>query len=148
MRGMAGPTRPHATRRPVEDQCVRANILSASARTKVWLELDGRFFIGDGGLRLLLAIRETGSLAAALRLIGWSYRHGWGYLRRAERALGAALTRSRPGKGAARGAVLTPPAELLVKRLLRLRRQLDGLTGTGGPTAEEVATRGQRRRGR
>ncbi len=98
--------------------------------------------MGEGGLRLLLAIRETGSLAAALRGIGWSYRHGWGYIRRAEDVLGAALTRSRPGKGAARGTELTPAAEFLVRRLLRLRRQLDRLIGPSGPTAGEIAARG------
>jgi molybdate transport repressor ModE-like protein len=103
--------------------------------------------MGEGGLRLLLAIRETGSLAAALRRIGWSYRHGWGYIRRAEDVLGATLTRSRPGKGAARGTELTPAAELLVRRLLRLRRQVDRRIGPSGPTAGEIAARagGKRR---
>ena len=109
------------------------------ARTKVWLELNGRFIIGEGGLKLLLAIRETGSFAAALRRVGWSYRHGWGDIRRAEDALGSALTRSRPGKGAARGTELTPVAELLIRRVLRLRRQVDRLIGPSGPTAGEIA---------
>jgi molybdate transport system regulatory protein len=117
-------------------------------RTKVWLELDGRFLIGDGGLQLLLAIRETGSLAAALRRIGWSYRHGWGYLRRAENALGASLTRARPGKGSARGTELTPAGGLLVRRLLRLRRRVDGLIGQSGPATGEIAARGQDKRRR
>ena len=104
--------------------------------------------MGEGGLRLLLAIRETGSLAAALRQIGWSYRHGWGYLRRAEAALGETLARSRAGKGSARGMALTPAAELLVRRLWRLRRQVDRLIGPSGPTAREIAARGQDRRRR
>ena len=74
-----------------------------AVKTKVWLERDGRFVIGDGGLRLLLGILEHGSLLAAARQIRWSYRHAWGYLRRAEAALGMPLTEPRPGKGASRG---------------------------------------------
>jgi molybdate transport system regulatory protein len=143
IRVMATRARPHATGPSAGHQRVRSNILAAPARSKVWIELNGRFVIGEGGVRLLVAIHETGSLAAALRQIGWSYRHGWGYLRRAEEALGEALTRSRPGKGSARGTELTPAAAMLVKRLLRLRRQVDRLIGPSGPTAGEIAARGR-----
>ena len=68
---------------------------------------------GDGGLRLLLAIIEHGSLLGAAREIGWSYRHAWGYLRRAEAALGRPLTEARPGKGASRGTALTEAGRLV-----------------------------------
>jgi molybdenum-dependent DNA-binding transcriptional regulator ModE len=63
--------------------------------SKVWLELGGDFMIGDGGLQLLQRIREHGSLAATIRRIGLSYRHGWGYLRCAARVLGTAHTSAR-----------------------------------------------------
>src|SRR5262245_32191141 len=76
-------------------------------RTKVWLGGDGVFVIGDGGLRLLLEIDALGSLLAAARQIGWSYRHAWQYLRRAELAAGSRLVIPRPGKGARRGTMLT-----------------------------------------
>jgi hypothetical protein len=71
-----------------------------------------------------------------------------GYLRRAEDALGVSLTLSRPGKGSARGTELTPAARVLLKRLLQLRRQVDGLIGPSGPTAEEIAARARRSRRR
>lgn len=68
-------------------------------RTKAWIERDGVFVIGEGGLRLLLNVVAQGSLLAASREIGWSSRHAWQYLRRAEQALGFALVTPRPGKG-------------------------------------------------
>jgi molybdate transport repressor ModE-like protein len=108
----------------------------------VWLELGGNFVIGDGGLRLLLGVVEGGSLADAARRIGWSYRHAWGYLRRAEAVLGTRLTVSRPGKGTARGTSLTPAGRALVRRLLALRRRVDRTLGPSGPTASEIAARG------
>ncbi|PYM77260.1 MAG: hypothetical protein DME03_05710, partial [Candidatus Rokuibacteriota bacterium] len=76
---------------------------AVAVKTKVWLEHNGRFVVGDGGLRLLLGILEHGSLLGAARQIRWSYRHAWEYLRRAEAALGMPLTRPRPGKGSSRG---------------------------------------------
>ena len=68
-------------------QSVRPDIERAALRTKVWLELGGRFVMGDGGVRLLLGIVQHGSLVKAAHAIGWSYRHAWGYLRHAEEFL-------------------------------------------------------------
>ena len=146
MRCMSIRAKAHATGPVTRDQRVRRNILAAQPRTKIWLERDGRFIVGDGRLQLLLAIRDAGSLVGALRRIGWSYRHGWGYLRQTEDVLGAALTRSRPGKGSVRGTELTPVAALLVARLWGLRRRVDGFLGPSGPTAREVTARGRRGR--
>ena len=124
------------------------SILSARVKTKVWLELGGRFAIGDGGLRLLLGISETGSLAATVREIGWSYRHAWGYLRRAEEVLGVRLIVARPGKGAARGTALTEHGRFLLERLVALRQRVDDTVGPSGPTRDEIAARGATRRKR
>jgi len=114
----------------------------ATVKTKVWLERDGAFVIGDGGLRLLLGIIEHGSLLRAAREIRWSYRHAWGYLRRAEAALGAPLTEPRPGKGASRGTALTEAGMLVIEELAKVRNRIDDAVGPTGPTAADVASRG------
>jgi molybdate transport system regulatory protein len=118
---------------------------TARLRTKVWLEVEGRFAIGDGGLCLLQGIVAHGSLLGAARAMGWSYRHAWGYLKRAEEVLGLALTVARPGKGASRGMMLTEAGCQLVERLASFRCQIDAAVGPSGPTPEEVAERGQGR---
>ena len=115
-----------------------------AVKTKVWIEHDGRFVVGDGGLRLLLGILEHGSLLAAARQIRWSYRHAWGYLRRAEAALGIPLTEPRPGKGASRGTALTEAGRLVIERLAAIRNRVDDAVGPLGPTETEVASRGRR----
>src|SRR5262245_27766664 len=104
---------------------VRARIARTTVRTKTWLELDGRFVIGDGGATLMLALLEHGSLLGAAREIKWSYRHAWGYLRQAEAVLGAPLTQSRSGRGPARGTLLTETGRLVLERLLAIRNALD-----------------------
>jgi molybdate transport system regulatory protein len=115
-------------------------------RTKVWLEQNGRFVIGDGGLQLLLTVEARGSLLAAAREIGWSYRHAWQYLRRAEQALGVPVVRARPGKGRRRGTVLTDDGRCLLAVLRKARERLDRALGATGPTREEIAARGRARR--
>jgi molybdate transport system regulatory protein len=121
-----------------------AALPETAVKTKVWLERDGHFVIGDGGLRLLLGILEHGSLLAAAHQIRWSYRHAWGYLRRAEAALGTPLTEPRPGKGASRGTVLTEAGRLVIERLAEIRNRVDDAVGPLGPTAADVASRGRR----
>lgn len=49
---------------------------------------------------LLQAVRETGSIAAAARSLGWSYRHVWGELKRWENSLGQALILWEKGQAA------------------------------------------------
>lgn len=85
-------------------------------RMKHWLEVDGRFAIGDGGVDLLRAIATHGTLAKAASQVGWSYRHAWGYIRRAESALATRLTQPRSGKGTARGLELTTAARRLLRQ--------------------------------
>jgi molybdenum-dependent DNA-binding transcriptional regulator ModE len=87
--------------REVLGQRVRSCIDRLAVRTKIWLEIDGRFVIGEHGLELLRGINREGLLAGAARLLGWSYRHAWGYVRHAEAVLGGPLLVKHAGKGAA-----------------------------------------------
>ena len=58
---------------------------------------------------LLVGIQQTGTLAAACRAAGLTYRYAWGLLRDGERAFGHPLVASQRG----RGAKLTPLGERL-----------------------------------
>jgi len=138
--------RPHATQPSAALQNAHESIIAAQVRTKVWLELGGDFFAGDGGIHLLGGIPRHGSLAQTVREIGWSYRHAWGYLRRAERALGTPIVRNRAGRGAARGMELTETGHLLLERLRALRERIDEAIGPSGPTPAEIAARGRSKR--
>jgi molybdate transport system regulatory protein len=140
------PSPSNATQRAATLQNAHENIIAAQVKTKVWLELDGEFFAGDGGIHLLGGILRHGSLARTVRDIGWSYRHAWGYLRRAEGALGTPIVRNRPGRGSARGMELTETGHLLLERLRALRDRIDEALGPSGPTPAEVAAQGGARR--
>jgi molybdate transport system regulatory protein len=102
-------------------QHVRSDIQTAEIRTKVWLEVDGRFALGDGGLDLLRAIAEERSLTTAARRIGWSYKHAWAYLRHAEHVLQIELTQTLSGKGRTRGTELTRRGMSVMRALIQAR---------------------------
>ena len=108
------------------DQHVCPDTLRLTPHAKVWVELDGMFVVGEGGAELLHAVSVNRSLTQAARAVGWSYRHAWGYLRRAEMRLGAVLTQSIPGKGRARGTVLTPAGERLLAAVRDLQNRASG----------------------
>ena len=133
------------------DQQARSD-RSVEPKTKVWLERQGRFVMGDGGLHLLRALRRRNSLTLAARDVGWSYRHAWEYIRRAERVLGSPLTQPVAGKGRNRGTALTARGNSLLEALAQLRDLVDHAVGVTGPTPEDVAlrdrTRGWPRSGR
>ena len=106
------------------DQHVSPNIEHLRLCTKVWMELDGEFVIGEGGAELLALIAKHASLSKAAKEVGWSYRHAWGYVKNAERALGCSLAEAVPGKGTRRGMRLTPDGQRLLSTLIDARNAL------------------------
>lgn len=98
-------------------QLARPSMKQPTIRGKIWLEIDEQFALGEGGVGLLRAIQQQGSLSLAAREVGWSYRHAWSYLRRAESVLGTRLTETVAGKGAARGTRLTTAGKALCSEM-------------------------------
>jgi molybdate transport repressor ModE-like protein len=92
--------------------------------------VNGEFAIGEGGGELLRAVAAEGSLASGARRVGWSYRHAWGYVRRAEAVLGVSLLLAKSGKGKARGMLLTKEARTVVAVLLPQSRHAQSAQNT------------------
>lgn len=63
----------------------------STIKCKFWLEKEGKILFGPGGAVLLDKIHSTGSLSAASKELGMSYRAAWGRLKRLEENLGQAL---------------------------------------------------------
>ncbi len=93
-------------------------------KSKVWLENRGKIFFGAGRLLLLKAIKETGSINKAAKIMNMSYRRAWSQIHSAEDSLGLPLLiRNKGGKDGG-GAVLTDYAEELLKKFEKLQRQV------------------------
>ncbi len=93
-------------------------------RTKVWLSRDSLLVFGEGLARLLRGIEGMGSLSAAAREEGISYRHAWGDIKRAEERLGFPLVESTPGGVEGGGSSLTEKGRLLLQGYERMRRKI------------------------
>ncbi len=85
-------------------------------RFKVWMEHGGRIVLGSGRADLLEAAAGTGSISAAARQLGMTYRHAWAMVRASEERLGQSLlTRTKGGRGGG-GAQLTALAQMLLRQ--------------------------------
>ncbi|WP_369822802.1 winged helix-turn-helix domain-containing protein [Bordetella sp. N] len=114
---------------------------SAAADTEVRFRLRIRhqdlLAIGPGKVDLLEAIREHGSIAAAARSMGMSYRRAWLLIDELNRALREPATHSGHGGASGGGSGLTPVGETIVNLYREIEakaqqacaRQLDGLLG-------------------
>lgn len=85
-------------------------------RLKIWLEIDEKPVIGEGRLKILKAIDETGSLLAASKKTGVAYRKLRGAVHDMEKLIGRPIINTHRGGGDGGGASLTPLAHELIVR--------------------------------
>ena len=90
---------------------------------KLWLNWDSAFLMGPRYLRFLDAVERTGTIRAAGRAVGWSYRTCLNRVREMERVLGAKVLATTRGGASRGGARLTAAARRLVKLFERWRRE-------------------------
>ncbi len=93
-------------------------------RTKLWLEVNSQYVFGLGISNILKAIQHTGSIKAAAREVGKSYRHVWDKIKEAEQALGVPLVRTQVGGKDARRSELSELAQDLVREFDAFRQRL------------------------
>jgi molybdate transport system regulatory protein len=89
--------------------------------------------VGPGKIALLEAVRENGSISAAARSLGMSYRRAWLLIDELNRSLKSPATISEQGGQSGGGCVLTPVGEDIV----RLYRDVERIADTA--CAEQIA---------
>lgn len=94
-------------------------------RSKVWLECEGQPFFGDGRLKLLEAINQTGSINAAAKALGFSYRKVWSQLEDMEKHAPFPLLERRIGGSGGGQTLLTDNAQMLVERFSILCNEIN-----------------------
>ena len=85
-------------------------------RSKVWLEVNGQPFLGDGRYRLLSAVQKCGSISAAAREMGMSYRKVWSQLQAMEKVSPFPLMERRIGGKDGGATKLTPAISQMMKQ--------------------------------
>lgn len=90
------------------------------------LALGGGVAFGPGKAALLALIAETGSIAAAGRRLGMSYRRAWSLVAETNRAFAEPLVVSARGGTCGGGARLTPAGEAVLAHFRALEALLTG----------------------
>jgi molybdate transport system regulatory protein len=86
----------------------------AGTHLSIRIDLASGDRIGPGKIALLEAIRSTGSISAAARSIGMSYRRAWLLVEELNRALREPAVTAETGGPGGGGAMVTPTGERVV----------------------------------
>ena len=85
-----------------------------SVRSKVWLELNGKPFLGEGRYNILKSIDRYGSISRASEETGVSYRRIRGAIYLMEKNIGLELVNRSRGGAVGGGAAITETARELM----------------------------------
>lgn len=94
-------------------------------RANFWIEKNGKVVLSRWRVRLLEAIRDTGSISAAASKMGVSYRRAWEKIHECEERLGVKLVDTQTGGEGGGGSTLTPQADDYVRRFYEFTTGLD-----------------------
>ena len=89
---------------------------------KLWFEVNGKYIFGEGTYKLLERIKEEGSLSAAAKTSGMSYRYAWGLIKDVEEHLGRPIVKTRRGGKHGGKTELTDTGILLVVNYKNLKK--------------------------
>ena len=97
------------------------------AKFKIWLEEKGGVAFAEGRRMLLESTDRLGSLNAASKELGMSYRAAWGKIKATEMVLGIKLLEVATGGKGGGGATLTPEAKELISKYKKFNDKMASL---------------------
>jgi molybdate transport system regulatory protein len=110
------------------------------ARLRVSIVFDSGARIGPGKAKLLESIRDTGSISAAAREMGMSYKRAWLLLDSMNQAFTEPVVKAAAGGTGGGGAMLTPFGAEVLERYRRIDERASAMA------ADDVAALGRRAR--
>ena len=98
----------------------RARSSGLAVRSRAWIERNGRGLLGEGRRELLEQIARQGSISAACRALGVSYRLAWKWIEEMNEVAGRPLVGTVTGGKGGGGATLTPLGEAMLEAVRAL----------------------------
>jgi len=94
-------------------------------KTKIWIENEsGQIVLGQGRIRMLETIDQTGSINAAAKAMGISYKAIWERLKLTEERLGKVLVIRKKGGAAGGASKLSDYAYQLIESFNELQKDV------------------------
>ncbi len=94
-------------------------------RFKIWVENNDQVFLGNGRVRLLEAIDRQGSITAAAKEMGMSYKKAWAQVNGMNSLASEPLVERFTGGKGGGGTQLTSTGKQWVKRFNQLKKKVD-----------------------
>jgi len=95
---------------------------------KIWLETeDSKGILGYGQMRLLEAIKKTGTMNEAMKIAGFNYRKSWEKLKKIESLLGFKIIHTHRGGIEKGNTVLTEKGILLTEAFEEFKNKYENL---------------------
>lgn len=110
---------------------------------RLFLKLDADTRIGHGKIALLEAIGETGSISAAGRALGMTYRRAWELADHLNKAFGRPLVEGHTGGSGGGGASLTELGREVVARYRALLAATEEAAGPHVAAIEALMAAGE-----
>ena len=98
-----------------------------NTRASVWIEKDGELYLGGGRVMLLERLDRLGSIAAAARSMGLTYRNAWLWIDAMNRLAPSPLVEKITGGAGGGHAQLTDEGRKAVASYKELRARLGDL---------------------
>ncbi len=98
-----------------------------TVRAKLWLEIDGKPFFGEGRFQLLKGIDKYGSINQAAKAVNIPYRRAWSYLHAMEDRLGIKLIVTQKGGYNGGGTSLSMEAKEFLTKYDEMTSYLEGV---------------------
>lgn len=91
-------------------------------KSRIWIEADNNVLLGEGRVRLLKAVQETGSLSKAAKSLNMSYKKAWTLIDATNKsAKEPIIITSIGGKGGG-GAQITPYGQRMIQVFEEINR--------------------------
>ena len=88
--------------------------MSLKIKSRIWVEVEGQVMLGEGRVRLLKAIADTGSLSKAAKELNMSYKKAWRLIDTVNKNAKYPVVHTSIGGQGGGGATLTAYGEKLI----------------------------------
>jgi len=129
---------PRAKAKPLSEKDIAKEKAKTGARLFLRLDFGGRPILGGGKVRLMEMIDAKGSISAAGRAMGMSYRRAWLLIEDLNTTFGSPLVTARTGGDAGGGATLTAKGKEIVALYRTLEQTATNANATTLRTLEKI----------
>ena len=96
--------------------------MSYKIKSRIWIEFNGRIFLGEGRVKLLKAIERTGSLSKAAKTLDMSYNKAWKLIDSFNRTTKKPVVVKNTGGKGGGGTKITPYGKKLIDDFERINK--------------------------